>query len=463
MGKGKYFYSKGEGNDGYIKNLEVLGYCDLDGKAGMFQMALYRTESGRYLLYGAAFAAGPEGVGIMISDVTDPRDPVFIKKWRPFSIEEYPTTSIPKLQIADDKLVFALTSGSGPGVLVGDRAKMKSLQGIMVYDLKKDPENPEFLGYWDCGVPYSMGVHRFMYNGGDYVHLSAEADEHEGMIYRIVDISDPQNIKEVGRWWAPHQYIYGVPGREVDHSAPHNPDFMDKGWMHGPPFVLGDKAYLGYGGDGLYVLDVSDFTRPKALGQLRFMPAFSSRLAGARTHTALPLKGRDLCVVTNEGERFGFIKDGMVTQAQAVNNIHMVDVSDPANPVLIAEFPYPEVPEDFPAPNFNTYCLAEGSKGGPFGPHNLHEPMDGKPWLEQRTDVVYDCYFAAGLRIYDVSDPFYIKEKAYFIPPNPTKKFFPFPGPMMAMTEDIVVDDRGNIIIDANSDGFYILRKTYED
>ena len=429
----------------------------------MFQMALYRTESGRYLLYGAAFAAGPEGVGIMISDVTDPRDPVFIKKWLPFSIEEYPTTSIPKLQIADDKLVFALTSGSGPGVLVGDRAKMKSLQGIMVYDLKKDPENPEFLGYWDCGVPYSMGVHRFMYNGGDYVHLSAEADEHEGMIYRIVDISDPKNIKEVGRWWAPHQYIYGVPGREVDHSAPHNPDFMDKGWMHGPPFVLGDKAYLGYGGDGLYVLDVSDFTRPKALGQLRFMPAFSSRLAGARTHTALPLKGRDLCVVTNEGERFGFIKDGMVTQAQAVNNIHMVDVSDPANPVLIAEFPYPEVPEDFPAPNFNTYCLAEGSKGGPFGPHNLHEPMDGKPWLEQRTDVVYDCYFAAGLRIYDVSDPFYIKEKAYFIPPNPTNKFFPFPGPMMAMTEDIVVDDRGNIIIDANSDGFYILRKTYED
>ena len=24
MSKGKYFYSKGEGNDGYIKNLEVL-------------------------------------------------------------------------------------------------------------------------------------------------------------------------------------------------------------------------------------------------------------------------------------------------------------------------------------------------------------------------------------------------------------------------------------------------------
>jgi hypothetical protein len=238
---------------------------------------------------------------------------------------------------------------------------------------------------------------------------------------------------------------------------------MDKGWLHGPPFVVGDKVYCGYCGDGLYVLDISDITRPKALGNLKFMPAFSSRLAGARTHTALPLVGRDLVVVTNEGERFGFIKDGVVKQAQAMNNLHMVDVSDPANPVLIAEFPYPEVPEDFPAPNFNTYMLAEGSKGGPFGPHNVHEPMSNKPWLEQRTDVVYDCYFAAGLRVYDVSDPFYIKEKAYFIPPNPEKKFFPFPGPMMAMTEDVVVDDRGYIIVDANSDGFYILRKTYED
>ena len=89
--------------------------------------------------------------------------------------------------------------------------------------------------------------------------------------------------------------------------------------------------------------------------------------------------------------------------------------------------------------------------------------MDGKPWLEQRGDVVYYAYFHAGLRIYDVSDPFYIKEKAYFIPPNPTNRFFPFPGPHISSTEDVVVDDRGNIIIDALEDGFYILRKTYED
>ena len=56
------FYAKGEGNEGYIKNLEVLSFCDLDRTGGMFQMALYKTEAGKYYLYGAAFDGRPNGM-----------------------------------------------------------------------------------------------------------------------------------------------------------------------------------------------------------------------------------------------------------------------------------------------------------------------------------------------------------------------------------------------------------------
>lgn len=452
------FYAKSPGNNGYIKNLEVCSFSEMDGKSGMFQMALYKTQENRYLLYGACF--GGKRRGVMINEITDPYNPVFYKYFQLLDPGEYPTTSQPKIQIADDLMIVAMCSGGLPDIQRDFSAKCKA--GIQIYSLKEDPFNPKYLGYWDCGVPHSEGVHRFMYNGGRYVHLSATCESFEGMIYRIVDIADPAKPVEAGRWWAPQQFAHGYPGRIPDHGAPHKPEYMDKAWLHGPPFVVGNKAYLGYSGDGLYILDVSDIAYPKCLGNLRFMPAFSSRNAGARTHTALPLAGRNLVVVTNEGERFQFhTKEGIGGVPQAVNNLHMVDVSMPERPTLIAEFPYPEVPEGFPYRNFNDMGLG---CAGPFGPHNVHEPMSNKPWIEQRNDRVYCCYFHAGLRIYDVADQYYIREIAYFIPPNPVKtkeeSLWPsFPGPRNATTEDLVVDDRGYITISALDDGFYILKQ----
>lgn len=66
----------------------------------------------------------------------------------------------------------------------------------------------------------------------------------------------------------------------------------------------------------------------------------------------------------------------------------------------------------------------------------------------------------AGMRVYDVSDPYCIKEIAYFIPPNPERLLFdiPIPGHMIATTEDCVVDDRGYIYMNTWHDGMYILR-----
>jgi len=168
--------------------------------------------------------------------------------------------------------------------------------------------------------------------------------------------------------------------------------------------------------------------------------------------------------MTSEGERFAcFNKEILKGRAQPMNFIGMVDVADPANPTLIAIFPYPEIPPGFPHNNFNEI---EGvGAPGPFGPHNLHEPHD-HPALEDRNDRVYNCYFHAGLRIYDISDPFVPREIAYYIPPNPKKWAFSnaagnlYPGPMIATTEDVLVDNRGNIFMDTFHDGLYVLRCT---
>ena len=449
------FYARGPKNCGYIKNMEVIAFDDDRGLPSGGQPQIYR-QGERYYLYSTM----RNEIGIW--DVTDPARVELLRHFAPVDEETYPTTDNPKIQVADDLLIVAQCSGSGPAFMKRppiDPDKHKAGNGIRIYSLKDDPVNPEFLSYWDTGVPFAMGVHRFMYDGGRYVHLSADCVGFEGLIYRILDIEDPRAPKEVGRWWMPEQFADGYPGRIFDPGALHCPEFMDKCWLHGPPFVVGDRAYLGYSGAGVVVLDVADKSRPRCLGRLPLHPVFGGGLSGARTHTVLPLPGRPFVVATNEGERYQTFDPEELRKnfkAQPMNNLHMIDVRDPAQPTLIAEFPYPEVPEGFPYKNFNEAWLGVQ---GPFGPHNIHEPMAGKPWLEQRGDRVYCCYFAAGLRVYDVSDPYYIKEIAYFIPPNPPREKHPFlPGPVMAITEDVVVDDRGYIYVTCNGDGMYILR-----
>ena len=64
------FYAKSPNNQGYIKNMEVVGFCDLNG-VNAFQMALYKTEEGRYYMYCGSF----RGPGWNVVDVTDPTQP----------------------------------------------------------------------------------------------------------------------------------------------------------------------------------------------------------------------------------------------------------------------------------------------------------------------------------------------------------------------------------------------------
>ncbi|MBO6011048.1 MAG: hypothetical protein J6P71_04545 [Oscillospiraceae bacterium] len=458
------FYAKGPGNEGYIKNMEVIAFDELDG-GSIFQPQLWRTAEGKYYLYGTM------GKQIGILDVTDPASPRFIKRFQTIDPEKYPFSGNPKMQVADGLLITGISSGGGPYVPgqppVEKMPEDRCLQGVMIFSIAEDPENPRFLSYWDCGVPNSLGVHRFMYDGGPYVHLSCQQEGFEGLVYVCLDISDPTAPKEYSRWWMPHQFADGYVGREFDPSDPHIPEFMAKGWLHGPPFVRGGYAYCGWSGDGVVVLDVHNQKRPRIVGHLPLCPPFASHYGGAKTHTVLPLPGRDLIVATNEGERYmWFVPNNdpnipgkrIGDMAQALNNLHMIDVRDPSRPTLIAEFPYPEVPEGFPYKNFQQLGLGVNAT---FGPHNVHEPMPGKPWLEARGDRVYCCYFHAGLRVYDVSDEFVPKEIAYFIPPDPTRPT-PLPGPNIACTEDLCVDDRGNIFVVTSNDGLYVLRLTAE-
>ena len=450
------FYAKSENNEGYIKNMEVISYHDADNHY-LFQSQLYKTEDGRYYLYGGCFY----GYGVEIVDVTDLKNPRHVQYMPIMDPEIYPYMSTPKVQIADDLMI--VSNGNCLEFLHGPAPEKYTPApgGVTIFSLKEDPENPKKLSFWatgDEGNP-GAGVHRFTYNGGKYLHLSATAVGFKDYIYRIIDISDPTNPHEVGRWWNPGQFIGNQTKKTIEKNwegwQGHN---TYPGYVHFP-YVDGNTAYLSCVGAGFKILDISDPTFPQVIGECNMTPPFATKFGGALCHTFMPILGTNYAIGMQEGERqwtyskAEFDKFGV----QSMCGIEMFDISNPEDPVMISVFPYPEIPENWPYKNFNDLGYGYPTS---FGPHNLHEPMTSKPWIENNPNRAYDCYFHAGLRVYDISDPYVPKEIAYFIPPNPEKLCFDvkMPNKPLGTAEDLVVDDRGYIYLNAMHDGIYILK-----
>jgi hypothetical protein len=439
-----------------MKNIEYIGYSDLNRKSG-FQMALHRTKDGRYYLYAACFRDN----GFNIVDVTDPAHPK--AKWveGDWVGEVHDGQSLPKIQAADGKL---LTFHGGTMRVLHGTHEQPFWGGMKIYDIETDPENPRFLGQFECeGGP---GAHRSFYNGGDYAYVVGSKKNYLGYIIRIVDISDPTDPKEVGSYWDDSQFLSNKKASEIPEIG--TEPFMKLPNMHAVT-VKDDVMYAAFPNVGFVLIDVKDKTQPRLIGKLPLNPPFGNGQGGAAVHSAMPLGDRPYAVVTTEGERVRYFcnekKEGMFHKitTQPMNFIGMVETTDMENPSLISVFPYPEVPEGYThGTNFN---VVDGVRAV-FGPHNMFDAF-GQDCLEQRDDRVYNCYFHAGLRVYDVSDPFMPKEIAYFMPPDPqgenwfdTETHDLLPGPKVAITEDVMVDDRGYIYVDTFQDGLYILRCT---
>ena len=81
--------------------------------------------------------------------------------------------------------------------------------GMAVYDLA-DPFDPQQVGWFDST---GKGVHRIVWTGGRYAYVSAIPEGFDDRIWVIVDMADPRNPVEAGRWWWPGQWVGGRAAR----------------------------------------------------------------------------------------------------------------------------------------------------------------------------------------------------------------------------------------------------------
>jgi hypothetical protein len=399
-------------------NMKPIGYTGLNGLGEAFKMTIKHVNDHWYLYLGHYDVTS----GWSIVDVTDPTNPKYVK-W----IQGPDNTGTYQMEMHDNIMITSLQRASAEA---GADPNKPYDEGVLIWDMS-DPVNPKLLSHWKTG---STGVHRIGYPGGKYANLAANMPGFRGQILVFLDISDPKNPKEAGRWWEP--------GQKEGEPMPDSPISF-----HGPAIIDGNKAYVGYSNE-IVILDISNIASPKVIGKLQVWPPFHG---GIPVHDVLPIPGKNLLFAHSEETSGDTPKSPPCSQPLSL--VGMIDIKDETKPRLISIFPRPVPPA---GEAYTDFC----DKGGRFGPHNTNLEQH-LPDVEKQADLIYLTYFNGGLRIFDIKNPRAPKEVGWFVPPLPTKRAMPIPmGKLVDQTEDVLVDTRGNIYITDKQWGVFILRYT---
>jgi hypothetical protein len=363
---------------------------------------------------GYAYVGHIFSKGFSIIDVRDPRDPKPVdyiaaphNTWT-LHLQQHDTLLLvvhamdmfAQPEMADEKAYY-----KGEGDFHGAKpAKARDWSaGLAVYDIAT-PGKPRQIGFMPVE---GGGLHRCWYAGGRWAYASALLDGFSDYILITIDMQDPTQPREAGRFW--------LPGMNL--AAGETPDFPIKNGRFGlhHPIVHGDIAYCSWRDACLAVVDVADRSAPKLITHKMWAPPF-----GGGTHNALPLPERELLIVVDETV--------LDNQEDGEKPIWVFDNRLPSNPISIATLP---------APSDADYLKV----GGHFGPHNVYENRANGFVSET---LIFATYQNAGVRAYDISDKYRPVEVGGLVPAAPTRLVDPRPNrPVVLHSADVFVDRNG--------------------
>jgi hypothetical protein len=288
--------------------------------------------------------------------------------------------------------------------------------GLAVYDISK-PAEPRRIGFMPVE---GGGIHRVWYTGGRWAYASALIDGFTDYIFITIDMSDPAKPREAGRWWIPGM-------NQAAGETPSWPPASRFGLHHA--IIHGDIAYAAWRDAGMVVIDVADRSNPKLIAHRDGAPPF-----GGGTHNCLPLPDRDLLIVLDEAV--------LDHQEDGIKNIWAFDNKVKSSPAIIATFPRPGEAD-------------YRSKGGHFGPHNLHE---NRPGTFVSSELIFATYQNAGVRVFDIRNERAPVEVGAWVPPAPARLMDHRPNrTRVIQSADVFVDAAGLIYSTDYNAGLFIL------
>src|SRR5690242_8968328 len=374
----------------YARNMRVVGHTDQGGRPDGVQVMVHR---------GFAFVGHMFSKGFSVIDVRDAKNPravnyiaapantwnIHLQVHEDLLLVIHAKDMFAAAEFADERAYYSGALGKTVGTAEAKRTRDWSA-GLAVYDIA-NPDAPRRIGFMPVD---GGGIHRVWYTGGRWAYASVLLDGLTDYIFMTIDMSDPAQPREAGRWWIPGMNLAAG-------EKPAWPPARRYGLHHA--IVHGDTAYAAWRDAGMVVLDVADRSNPKLITHRNWSPPF-----GGGTHNCLPLPNRNLLVVLDEAV--------LDHQEDGLKLIWVFDNRVPGNPVSIATCPTP----------------AEGdyrAKAGHFGPHNIHE---NRPGSFVSSNLIFATYQNAGLRIYDIKDPFRPREVGAYVPPAPNIWMDPRPN-----------------------------------
>ena len=398
--------------------IKHLSYSDQGGRPDAVQVMVNKKT----VYVGHMFSNG-----ITALDASDPRNLKPLEYW---SLGQGDLTRTHQLQTANDILlaanganIVALQSYDNQrGYFENNLAdsiskKGKFRSGLSIHDISKPGQMRE-IAFLE--IP-GFGINRTHWTGGRYCYASAHFEGYTDHILCVIDLNNITKPEIVAKW--------ALPG--MNRAAGEKPALGPgrRAALH-HMLTAGTLGLASWRDAGLTVHDISDPHNPKLLHHINWSPPYPGG-----THTSLPLPGRKLAVVADEANAEKCAK-GLFTT-------FVLDMRAPQNPVPIATLP---------SPRDRDWCAMPGT----FGPHNLHE---NRPSSYQSEDMIFATYNNAGVRIFDIKDPYAPKEVAYWVPPSPKKMIDPRPKvTLAAKTADIYVMPDGLMYVTDWNAGLNVLQ-----
>lgn len=388
------------------KNLRLVGHSDLNGWGDAFQV---RVVNG--ICYVAASGVNGHD-GITILDVKDPKNPKVLNQLA--DGEAARTHKL--LPITDD--IMITNSELRPGM---KEKHPDAKGGLRILDTS-DPVNPKVLGYAETD---GRGIHRPIYDPRrKLMYSSGFKDGCAERILLIHDMRNPERPELVGEFW--------LEGQMEGEKPSWNPETVRSAACH-EAHPLGDYITVAWWDAGVTLIDLKDPSKPKLVW--RHSPHETHGWAGAN-HTFVVPEGSEFAICAQEAV--------VVNCEHPPAHITFYDMRNLDVPLVVSTYMPHDIDYRTMRPRDNKWC----ETGSRYGAHNLWHGMTAN-------DLLYVCWFNAGLRVVDWSNPFNPKEVAYYMPAGNAQRGCP-------QSNDVFVDrDTGLIYLtDRWGLGMHILERT---